>query len=88
MLQFEEKLWPVQLMYYPSEPATKLGEGWSLFVEENKLQAGDVCVFVLANKEDVVLDVHIFRGRSQATNWEMLLPQLCKDLLLTYQCNR
>ncbi|XP_045807949.1 B3 domain-containing transcription factor VRN1-like [Trifolium pratense] len=61
-LRFDEELWTVNLACYPSEPSIKLSDGWSQFVDENKLQAGDVCVFELVNEEDVVFDVHIFRG--------------------------
>jgi hypothetical protein len=35
--------------------------GWKLFWEENKLKGGDACVFELIKREDVVLNVHIFR---------------------------
>ncbi|AET05311.1 transcriptional factor B3 family protein [Medicago truncatula] len=61
-LQFNKNLWHVRLASCPSEPSTKLSTGWSKFVEENKLEAGDVCVFELVNKEDLVFDAHIFRG--------------------------
>ncbi|XP_058728313.1 B3 domain-containing transcription factor VRN1-like [Vicia villosa] len=64
MLQFDEKIWPVELTCYPSDLTRKLSVGWSRFAEENKLQVGDVCVFELINKEDAVLDVRIFRGRN------------------------
>ncbi|CAL5207845.1 unnamed protein product [Lathyrus oleraceus] len=62
MLQFDEKIWQVELVSYPSDLTRKLSVGWSRFADENKLQVGDVCVFELINKEDAVLDVHIFRG--------------------------
>jgi len=42
--------------------SSRLSVGWSRFAEENKLQVGDAFVFELINKEDCVLDVHIFRG--------------------------
>ncbi|KAK1291182.1 hypothetical protein QJS10_CPB17g02550 [Acorus calamus] len=41
--------------------AAGLGKGWSVFVEENKLEEGDVCVFELVKKKKVELKVSIFR---------------------------
>lgn len=64
MLKFRGKLWPVTLLSYPRESSNRLGAGWKLFAEERKLVAGDVCVLELINRDDAVLDVHIFRGHS------------------------
>ena len=61
-LQFEKKLWHIELLqYYTFKRPCKLSTGWVLFVRESKLQAGDVCIFELINREDAVFDVHIFR---------------------------
>ncbi|KAJ1394935.1 DNA-binding barrel domain superfamily [Sesbania bispinosa] len=59
MLQFGKKLWPIKLLYYPH--GAKLSGGWSLFARESKLLGGDACLFELINREDYMLDVHIFR---------------------------
>ncbi|KAG2401327.1 B3 domain-containing protein [Vigna angularis] len=60
-LQFGNKSWRVKLV---GAVPTKLSQGWSPFAKECKLQPGNVCVFELTNEEDLVLDVHIFRGQS------------------------
>ncbi|KAK1268272.1 B3 domain-containing protein [Acorus gramineus] len=41
--------------------AAGLGRGWSVFVEENKLEEDDVCVFELVKKKKLELKVSIFR---------------------------
>ena len=61
MVQFGNRLWPVKLMYYPYVPQGKFSAGWAPFARENKLKAGDACVFELINREDMVLGVHFFR---------------------------
>ncbi|KAK7308480.1 hypothetical protein VNO77_42087 [Canavalia gladiata] len=60
LLQFGKILTPVSLLRYADVP-TKLSKGWPEFMKESNLLAGDVCVFELINKEDAVLQVHIFR---------------------------
>ncbi|KAK7273649.1 hypothetical protein RIF29_14707 [Crotalaria pallida] len=62
IMQFGKRLWPVNFRHYPNERSGKLFSGWSLFVEESKLQAGDVCIFELINREFLVFGVHVFRG--------------------------
>ncbi|XP_057432185.1 B3 domain-containing transcription factor VRN1-like [Lotus japonicus] len=63
-LKIEEKLWPVEFIYYPEFGLGKLSKGWIIFAKESKLVGGDVCVFELINKdeENPVLEVHIFKG--------------------------
>jgi len=61
MLEFGNKSWRVELT---GAIPTKLSGGWSQFAKECKLEPGNVCVFELINKEDVVFAVHIFRGQS------------------------
>ncbi|KAJ9704913.1 hypothetical protein PVL29_003121 [Vitis rotundifolia] len=39
----------------------RLSKGWNEFVEEKNLKEGDVCVFELVQREDVVLKVSIFQ---------------------------
>lgn len=60
-LQFGNKSWRVNRV---GAVPTKLSQGWSSFAKECKLQPGNVCAFELINEEDLVLDVHIFRGQS------------------------
>jgi hypothetical protein len=38
----------------------KLSQGWREFVLDNCLEEGDICVFKLINKEEIVLKVTIF----------------------------
>lgn len=35
--------------------------GWAAFAWENCLRAGDVCIFELVDKNDISLEVHMFR---------------------------
>lgn len=62
IIQFGKKLWPVSFLHYENQSSGLLSSGWSLFVEESKLQVGDVCIFELIYKEIAVLGVHLFRG--------------------------
>ncbi|KAL4595849.1 hypothetical protein ACB092_12G121700 [Castanea dentata] len=56
------KRWPCQFRYRDgsSTPMT-IGKGWKSFVIDNGIKAGDVCVFELINRMNVVLKVSIFR---------------------------
>ncbi|GAV91357.1 B3 domain-containing protein [Cephalotus follicularis] len=61
-LQVADRSWPVKLLLYPSYSHGKLGNGWSTFARENFLRVGDMCVFEIIKRDDVVLKVSIFRG--------------------------
>ena len=61
MLQVANQSWPVKLLVYP-RASYKLSAGWSAFMKENTLKEGDVCVFELIKRDDVVFKVNIFRG--------------------------
>ncbi|MED6194087.1 hypothetical protein PIB30_025334 [Stylosanthes scabra] len=61
-IQFENKLWPAKLLYYPSLSNAYISSGWQHFILASNLKAGDVCVFELINVEERVLDVHIYRA--------------------------
>ncbi|TKY69301.1 B3 domain-containing transcription factor VRN1 [Spatholobus suberectus] len=64
MIQFRKKFWPVKLAF--NEYATgMLCAGWASFARENKLQPRDVCIFELVNREDAILNFHVFRGHSK-----------------------
>ncbi|XP_061336822.1 B3 domain-containing transcription factor VRN1-like isoform X2 [Gastrolobium bilobum] len=65
-LQFRKKLWPVKFYYRPHKVSIsgKFSSGWSVFARESKMVDGDVCLFELINREEAVLDVHIFRSHS------------------------
>lgn len=39
----------------------KISRGWHEFVTDNNLEIGDVCIFELVQREDIVLKVTIFR---------------------------
>ncbi|XP_061358912.1 B3 domain-containing transcription factor VRN1-like [Gastrolobium bilobum] len=64
MLQFGKKLWPVNLVSYASANRNgarwKFSNGWLQFARESKFVDGDDCVFELINRENAVLNVHIF----------------------------
>ncbi|MED6151621.1 60S ribosomal protein L7-like 1 [Stylosanthes scabra] len=61
-IQFENKLWPAKLLYYPSLYKAYISSGWQPFILPSNLKAGDVCVFELIKVEERVLDVHIYRA--------------------------
>ncbi|BFG37897.1 hypothetical protein CerSpe_241710 [Prunus speciosa] len=60
-LQVRERSWSVNLIGHTKESGAKLCGGWREFVMENCLMEGDVCVFELIERNDIVLKVHIFR---------------------------
>ncbi|XVF59517.1 hypothetical protein PTKIN_Ptkin07bG0282200 [Pterospermum kingtungense] len=58
------KTWPASYFRYIScNKYTKaiLYNGWREFMRDNKLEAGDVCVFELINQTEILLKVVIFR---------------------------
>ncbi|KAK7273648.1 hypothetical protein RIF29_14706 [Crotalaria pallida] len=61
ILQIGKKWWLVKVRCYPKRTSL-FSSGWFQFSKENKLQDADVCIFELKNREEAVLDVHIFRG--------------------------
>ncbi|XVF41598.1 hypothetical protein PTKIN_Ptkin01aG0292100 [Pterospermum kingtungense] len=65
-LKVKEKSWPIRLrLSNRFEKAAKFGAGWRAFAAENKLQVGNVCVFEMIKRKNIVLEVSIFRdGRS------------------------
>jgi hypothetical protein len=62
VLQIGKRSWNVKLLcWYNHTKGRWLSSGWSLFAKESGLQPGDVCVFELINKEDLVFKVHVFK---------------------------
>ncbi|XP_041002014.1 B3 domain-containing transcription factor VRN1-like isoform X1 [Juglans microcarpa x Juglans regia] len=59
MLQVGDESWPVTVLSTSSR--VTMSGGWSTFARDNKLQAGDVCVFELIKSDDDILKVSIFR---------------------------
>ncbi|KAI5408895.1 hypothetical protein KIW84_054648 [Lathyrus oleraceus] len=60
-LQIGKRSWNLKLLCcYNKKSERRLSAGWFLFVRESGLQAGDVCVFELINKKDLVFEVHVF----------------------------
>ncbi|XLT15034.1 hypothetical protein HN51_060724 [Arachis hypogaea] len=47
--------------FKPSSCDAFISSGWNFFARASKLQAGDICLFKLINRKDLVLDVHICR---------------------------
>ncbi|GKU99045.1 hypothetical protein SLEP1_g11957 [Rubroshorea leprosula] len=60
-LQVGDRLWLVKLLRHSQYKKAALSSGWQIFVRENSVVVGEVCVFELINREDAVLRVHIFR---------------------------
>ncbi|KAJ9175686.1 hypothetical protein P3X46_014218 [Hevea brasiliensis] len=59
MLKVAEKSWPVKLNVYLNRKLAMLSGGWRAFARENSLEAGDVCILELIERN--VLNVNIFR---------------------------
>lgn len=60
-LQIGKRSWNLKLLrWYNDKSDRRLSAGWFLFARESGLQAGDVCVFELINKKDLVFEVHVF----------------------------
>ena len=56
------KRWPCQFCFRDGSAIPKtIGKGWKSFVRDNGIKVGDVCVFELINRMNVVLKVSIFR---------------------------
>jgi hypothetical protein len=61
MLLIGKRSWNVKLLRsYESKNGRRLSAGWYLFARESGLKSGDVCVFELINKKDLVFKVHVF----------------------------
>lgn len=53
------KKWRVRFLLFDGKG--KISRGWREFVADNKLEIGDVCIFEMVRREDIVLKVTIFR---------------------------
>ncbi|KAK0581877.1 hypothetical protein LWI29_019058 [Acer saccharum] len=53
--------WPAQL-YWRQSGSCDIIMGWSTFSKENNLKEGDVCLFELIRKEDILLKVSVFHS--------------------------
>ena len=57
------KQWPARCFYREgSGDGRSIGKGWSQFSKYNDLQEGDVCVFELVKRTQIVLKVTIFHA--------------------------
>ncbi|OIW12728.1 hypothetical protein TanjilG_24661 [Lupinus angustifolius] len=61
-LEHGERSWKVKLLGSNNSACRRFSAGWCLFASESELQPGDVCIFELINREDVVFKVHVFKG--------------------------
>ncbi|XP_030517484.2 B3 domain-containing transcription factor VRN1-like [Rhodamnia argentea] len=60
-LRHSDRSWPVKLRRCPhSVRGASFSSGWDAFVRETRLLVGNVCVFELIDRDDVVFRVHIF----------------------------
>ena len=56
------KWWPCQFCFKNGTTSPKtIGKGWKPFARDDGIKEGDVCVFELINRMEVVLKVSIFR---------------------------
>ncbi|AES70704.1 B3 domain-containing transcription factor VRN1 [Medicago truncatula] len=61
MLLIGKRSWNVKLLRcYEGKYNRRLSAGWHLFLTESGLKSGDVCVFELINKKDLVFKVHVY----------------------------
>ncbi|CAK8565813.1 unnamed protein product [Lathyrus sativus] len=61
-LQVGKRSWNLMLLRcYNNNTNRCLSAGWLSFARESGVQPGDVCVFELINKEDLVFKVHVFQ---------------------------
>ncbi|KAL5077292.1 hypothetical protein RYX36_016276 [Vicia faba] len=65
-LQIGSRSWNVKLLRccYKHKTERRISGGWSSFARESGLQPGDICIFELINKEDIVFKVHVFQKDS------------------------
>ncbi|RYR32273.1 hypothetical protein Ahy_A10g046857 [Arachis hypogaea] len=63
-IRFQKILIPAKLRCYPYNSQAIISSGWGLFVRTSTLQPGDVTIFELIEREDPVLDVHIYRAQA------------------------
>ncbi|PPD78323.1 hypothetical protein GOBAR_DD24750 [Gossypium barbadense] len=59
-LKYKHKSWRVRMIIC-SDRAGRFSVGWRAFVQGNKLKVGDVCVFKMIKKTNIVFEVSIFR---------------------------
>ncbi|XP_010065662.2 B3 domain-containing transcription factor VRN1 isoform X1 [Eucalyptus grandis] len=58
-LRHSNRTWPVKLRTYPSG-SMQFSSGWIAFVRGTHLRVGNVCVFELIDRDDIVFRVYIF----------------------------
>lgn len=58
-LRHSSRTWPVKLRSYPSG-LMQFSSGWIAFVRGTGLRVGNVCVFELIDRDDIVFRVYIF----------------------------
>ncbi|KAF8015537.1 hypothetical protein BT93_H1150 [Corymbia citriodora subsp. variegata] len=70
----DERIWSMWYKFgiYSGRPQIKINRDWKLFVQDNNLKLGDVCVFEIMKKEDrVSFRVIIFRANQDAVEFGM-----------------
>ncbi|MED6219251.1 hypothetical protein PIB30_034071 [Stylosanthes scabra] len=63
-IRFEGRLFPAKLCYYRDCYTAIISAGWPRFVQASKLQPGDVILFELVDKDDPVLEAHLYRAQA------------------------
>lgn len=61
------RTWSVKFKYDHKNSKARFSCGWSLFVRDNNLKVGDVCVFVLIDCNELLFEVILF-PTIEATN--------------------
>ncbi|KAK1558817.1 hypothetical protein Q3G72_007062 [Acer saccharum] len=56
------KEWPVQLKGRSCVGGLDLTKGWCMFTKEKMLENGDILVFELIRKDDILLKVSVFQS--------------------------
>lgn len=62
-LEVAGRFWRVKVCFYQRRPGREgfFSSGWRKFAIENSLQVGDICIFELIEREEVVLMVSIHK---------------------------
>ncbi|XP_030518041.2 B3 domain-containing protein Os03g0620400-like [Rhodamnia argentea] len=60
-LTHSDRTWPVKLRSYPN--AAAFSSGWMAFVRGTRLRVGNVCVFELIDRDDIVFRVYVISSK-------------------------
>ncbi|KAF8019930.1 hypothetical protein BT93_G0577 [Corymbia citriodora subsp. variegata] len=89
-LRFSDRSWLVKLLSYTHENRVFFSAGWPEFVRETHLCEGNICVFELIDRDDVIFQVSIFSSagviekstcRASCSDLDFYGPTLSRPLI-------